>query len=71
MVLHRCVVRSGSIVAANAVVLNDTEVPSGAIAVGTPASIKENRARPEDIAMGSEEYVRRGAQYRRELRRID
>ncbi len=71
MVLHRCVVRTGSIVAANAVVLNDTEVPSGAIAVGTPATIKEGRARLDDIVSSSEEYVRRAAQYRSELRRLD
>lgn len=71
MVLHRCVVRTGSIVAANAVVLNDTEVPSGAIAVGTPATIKEGRARREDIDLGSQEYVRRAAQYRTQLRRLD
>ena len=71
MVLHRCIVRSGSIVAANAVVLNDTEVPSGALAVGTPATIKPGRARLEDIALASQEYVRRGAQYRTELRRLD
>ncbi|MGA9275643.1 gamma carbonic anhydrase family protein [Ilumatobacter sp.] len=71
MVLHRCVVRTGSIVAANAVVLNGTEVPSGAIAVGTPAVIKEGRARRADIDLGSQEYVRRAAQYRSELRRLD
>jgi carbonic anhydrase/acetyltransferase-like protein (isoleucine patch superfamily) len=71
MVLHRCVIRTESIVAANAVVLNDTEVPSGAIAVGTPATIKEGRARREDIDLGSQEYVRRAAQYRTELRRLD
>ena len=71
MVLHRCVIRTGSIVAANAVVLNDTEVPSGAIAVGTPAQIKEGRARPEDITMASQEYVRRAAQFSTELRRLD
>ena len=71
MVLHRCVIRTGSTVAANAVVLNDTEVPSGAIAVGTPATIKEGRARPEDIALASQEYVRRAATYRTELRRLD
>ena len=70
-VLHRCVVRTGAIVAANAVVLNDTEVPAGALAVGTPAVVKEGRARREDIEMGAAEYVRRSAQYRRELRRID
>jgi carbonic anhydrase/acetyltransferase-like protein (isoleucine patch superfamily) len=71
MVLHRCVVRTGSIVAANAVVLNDTEVPSGAIAVGTPATMKEGRARIEEIDLASQSYVERGAQYRRELRRLD
>jgi len=71
MVLHRCIVRSGSIVAANAVVLNDTEVPSGSIAVGTPATIKEGRARREDIISGGEEYRRRAAQYRTALRRLD
>ncbi len=71
MVLHRCLVRSGSIVAANAVVLNDTEVPSGSIAVGTPATIKPGRARREDIDRGGAEYVRRAAQYRHDLRRID
>ena len=70
-VLHRCVVRTGSIVAANAVVLNDTEVPAGALAVGTPATIKEGRARREDIVAGAEEYVKRAAQYRDELRRLD
>ncbi len=70
-VLHRCIVRSGSIVAANAVVLNDTEVPAGALAVGTPATIKEGRARAEDIENGVAEYVRRAAQYRSDLRRID
>jgi carbonic anhydrase/acetyltransferase-like protein (isoleucine patch superfamily) len=71
MVLHRCVIRTGSIVAANAVVLNGMEVPTGAIAVGTPATIKEGRARPKEIELASQEYVRRAQQYRTELRRLD
>ena len=71
MVLHRCVVRTGAIVAANAVVLNDTEVPSGALAVGTPAVIKNGRARLDDIVSSAEEYVLRAEQYRSQLRRID
>jgi len=71
MVLHRCVIRTGSIVAANAVVLNDTEVPTGAIAVGTPATIKEGRARRKDIDEGSREYIRRAIRYRTDLRRLD
>lgn len=71
MVLHRCVVGSGAIVAANSVVLNDTDVPPGALAVGSPAVIKPGRANPEMIAAGAEEYVKRAAQYLRELRRVD
>ena len=42
IVLHRVIVRTGAIVAANAVVLNDTEVPTGAVAVGTPAAMKRS-----------------------------
>jgi carbonic anhydrase/acetyltransferase-like protein (isoleucine patch superfamily) len=70
IVLHRAVVHSGAIVAANAVVLDDTDVPSGAIAVGTPATIKPDRARPEIIADGVAEYVARVERYGAGLRRI-
>jgi carbonic anhydrase/acetyltransferase-like protein (isoleucine patch superfamily) len=71
VVLHRVVVSSWAIVAANAVVLNDTMVPSGALAVGTPAIIKEGRARREDIERGVVTYVERAAWFRAELRRIE
>lgn len=71
MVLHRVVVHTGAIVAANSVVLNDTDVPSGALAVGTPATIKPDRARIEDIRDGAESYLRRMELYRSSLRRID
>ncbi len=71
VVLHRVVVSSWAIVAANAVVLNDMMVPSGALAVGTPAVIKEGRARREDIERGVATYVERAARFRAELRRID
>ena len=71
VVLHRVVVHTGAIVAANAVVLNDTDVPSGALAVGTPAVIKEGRARRDDIERGVRSYLERVARYRAELRRID
>ena len=64
------VVRSGAIVAANAVVLNDTEVPSRALAVGTPAVIKPERARQDDIQHGVDSYVRRAANYAANLRRV-
>ena len=71
IVLHRVVVNSWAIVAANAVVLNDTIVPSGALAVGTPAVIKEGRARREDIETGVASYVERAARFATELRRIN
>ena len=71
IVLHRSVVHTGAIVAANAVVLYDVDVPSGAIAVGAPATIKPGRARPEEISSGSESYVARALRYRAGLRRID
>ena len=45
MVLHRSVIHSGAIVAANAVVLSDIDVPSGALAVGTPSCQSRSLAR--------------------------
>lgn len=70
MVLHRAVIRQGAIVAANSVVLDDTEVPSGALAVGSPAAIKPGRAKTEMIEMGANAYVERQERYRNDLRRI-
>lgn len=71
VVLHRVIVRTGAIVAANAVVLDGTEVPSGALAVGTPAQVKEGRARSAIIDAGVVSYRQRAARYRGELRRLD
>jgi carbonic anhydrase/acetyltransferase-like protein (isoleucine patch superfamily) len=70
VVLHRAIVRSGAIVGANSVLLNGTEVPSGALAVGSPAVIKRQRARPEEIAHSSAVYVEKARHYRSALRRI-
>lgn len=71
IVLHEVEVESWAIVAANSVVLNGTRVPSGAIAVGSPATIKEGKARPAMITAGVTSYVERAERFRRELRRID
>jgi carbonic anhydrase/acetyltransferase-like protein (isoleucine patch superfamily) len=70
IVLHGVVVHRGAIVAANAVLLDGTDVPAGALAVGTPATIKPGRARPEEIEHGREVYVAKGREYRNGLRRI-
>jgi carbonic anhydrase/acetyltransferase-like protein (isoleucine patch superfamily) len=70
IVLHRVQVEPWSIVAANSVVLNDTVVPSRSIAVGSPAVVKEGRARPELITEGVAAYVARAERFRRDLRRV-
>jgi carbonic anhydrase/acetyltransferase-like protein (isoleucine patch superfamily) len=70
MVLHRSIVHSWAIVAANSVVLNDVDVPSGALAVGSPAVIKLGRARRQMIEEGAASYVRRAQFYAAEMRRI-
>jgi serine acetyltransferase len=64
------VIRSGSVVAANSVVLQDVEVPSGALAAGSPAQIKPGRARVADIQHAAAAYRARLPMYRAELRRI-
>lgn len=71
IVLHRARVCTGAIVAANSVVLNDVVVPAGALAVGSPATMKEGRARSQDIAYGASNYVARTARFKHELRRLD
>lgn len=71
IVLHRVDVESWSIVAANSVVLNDTRVPSGSIAVGSPATIREGKARREFITQGVQAYLARAERFRHELRRLD
>ena len=71
VVLHRAVVGEWALVAANAVVLNDMVIPPGALAVGTPAKIKEGAVDVEAQRLGVESYVERGPRYRDGLRRLD
>ncbi len=70
-VLHRAIIHSGAVVAANSVVLPDLDVPSGALAVGSPAEIKHGRARMDDIRHGAASYRARIEVYRTGLRRLD
>ena len=70
--LHRAIVRSEALVGANAVVPNDMEVPSRAMALGVPAKLRLDAVDPDAmIARGARNYVHNGARYREELRRID
>jgi carbonic anhydrase/acetyltransferase-like protein (isoleucine patch superfamily) len=70
LVLHRAVVGAGAVVAGNAVVLDDTEVPAGALALGVPVKIRPGAAREGLGTGGSRWYVEEARRYRREMRRI-
>ena len=72
IVLHGAMVRSEAIVGANAVVPNGMEVPSRAMALGVPATLKLDAVNPElMIQIGARSYVANGHRFRRDLRRLD
>jgi carbonic anhydrase/acetyltransferase-like protein (isoleucine patch superfamily) len=71
VVLHRAVVRSHSLVGAGAVVTDDTEVPTGAMALGVPAKIFPDRVQPGSFRGHVAVYVDRARRYQTELRRLD
>ncbi|MDH4078094.1 MAG: gamma carbonic anhydrase family protein [Acidimicrobiia bacterium] len=70
VVLHRVVVRSGGLVAANAVCTSDMEVPAKGMAVGIPAKIRPDTVTPDMISDGVNKYLRRVRTYPGNLRRI-
>ena len=71
VVLHRAVVRTGGLVGAGAVVPNDLEVPSAAMALGIPAKIKLDAVPPGVIQIAVDLYVENAARYKTDLRRLD
>jgi carbonic anhydrase/acetyltransferase-like protein (isoleucine patch superfamily) len=71
IVLHEAIVRTGALVGAGALVPGRMEVPSGAMALGVPARIKEGAVVPEQITYPARGYVMNGARYRESMRRID
>ena len=71
VVLHHARISSGAIVGAGAVVPGRMHVPPGALAIGVPAVIKLDAARPDAITIAAAEYVKNGQRYRAELRRLD
>jgi carbonic anhydrase/acetyltransferase-like protein (isoleucine patch superfamily) len=70
VVLHLAHVHSGATVAAGAVVRNRTVVPERALAVGVPATIRENASDVAAIAEGAGSYVANAEWYKRDLRRL-
>lgn len=71
VVLHRAVVGAGATVAANAVVTNGLMVPPGALALGVPATVREDASDIELIRLAAARYVDNGRRYRSELVRLD
>jgi carbonic anhydrase/acetyltransferase-like protein (isoleucine patch superfamily) len=71
VVLHFAVVRTGALVGSNAVVTDRMEVPSGMMALGVPAKLREGGDRLDRIREDAASYVDKCRRYNRELRRID
>ena len=71
VVLHRAVVETGATVAAGAVITNNMRVPSKALAVGVPATIKDDRSDPELIKFMAKVYIDNRERYLASLRRLD
>jgi carbonic anhydrase/acetyltransferase-like protein (isoleucine patch superfamily) len=71
IVLHRAVVEAGATVAAGAVITNKMLVPARSLAVGVPATLKENRSDPAVIEFMAKIYIENAARYREDLRRLD
>jgi carbonic anhydrase/acetyltransferase-like protein (isoleucine patch superfamily) len=71
VVLHRATVRTNALVGASALVPNDMEVPSGAMALGVPARLRLDAVTPDMIVPNAANYVRNGQRYTTQLRRVD
>ena len=70
VVLHRAVSRSHSLVGANAVVVNDMEVPSYAMALGVPAKLRLGAVEERHVEDSVNVYRENARRYRTELRKI-
>jgi carbonic anhydrase/acetyltransferase-like protein (isoleucine patch superfamily) len=71
IVLHRAVVRTGALVGAAALVTNDMEVPSRAMALGVPARLRLDCVDPADIVEQAAGYVANARYHRANTRRVD
>lgn len=71
VVLHRVEVGPAALVGANAVVPNGMNVPPGAMALGVPATLKENAVKEGSFELAAALYESNGKRYKTDLRRID
>ena len=72
LVLNRARVHAGAVVAAAALVREDIVIPAGALAVGVPATVREEAGlrQREWIARAVKNYLRLADQYRAGARRV-
>jgi carbonic anhydrase/acetyltransferase-like protein (isoleucine patch superfamily) len=70
IVLHQAVVNSGATVGAGAVVRNRMEVPSNAMALGVPASIKLDTCSDSVAVASATLYAANARRYKAELRKL-
>ncbi len=71
VVLHGAVVESHALVGSNAVVPNGMVVPTGAMALGVPAKLREGTVGVGAFDEAAASYAARAELYRTELRRLD
>ncbi|MXW97569.1 MAG: gamma carbonic anhydrase family protein [Acidimicrobiaceae bacterium] len=71
VVMHDARIGPNALVGANATVTGGTVVPAQAMALGTPARIREDALDPDHNQRNAEVYAQRGHHYRAEQRRID
>ena len=71
VVMHDARIGPNALVGANATVTGGTVVPAQAMALGTPARIRESAVDPDHNQRNAEIYARRGHHYRAQMRRID
>jgi carbonic anhydrase/acetyltransferase-like protein (isoleucine patch superfamily) len=70
VMLHRVLVKSRAIVAAGAVLKDDTFVPNNALAYGVPAKIREDAVANGVFDWNVEMYVKNAKLYKEKLRLI-
>ena len=70
VVIHRAVIGPHSLVGANAMVTAGLVVPPGAMALGTPARIREDVLAEGHNQENADIYAARGLRYHAEMRRI-
>ena len=67
----RALVRTGALVGSNAVVTDNTEVPTGMMALGVPAKLRDGGGKLGRIREDAGTYVDKAWRYKNDLRRID